>query len=541
MIIGKKFLLILVIASIFLMAFLNPELNIENFIQKKGKEQGIFLNVPADALMNHTRWGADIDSITKEQAIAALEDYVSQYANSQVNRLLLNVNYLRSCYDSKIMEPYWDVPDPANNTTAWYRKYWQINKKGIDVFAVCVDQTRAIKVSPWLSFRMNDHHYRDNPFCLNSLMLENPELRLSPTGSFDYARKEVREYYKAFIKEALERYDVDGIELDWMRTFNLFKPGMETEGIEIINSFMKEIRAMVDKNAKDRGHPVEIAARIPVTPSIGRSYGLDGVAWAKDHSVDIIIPSNFFRPTNFDIPVEIWKNEIGKGNKCMIVPGADAAFFSLKNKSKRHMLNSIETMRAFSISAYSRGAGSVYLFNNHSFTFNKKIVNADGTISIVNDKPAIIKEGGKLSTVKGKPRRHVFTFTNPDLKSAPVIPTELKKDSENKYTIYTGPKSGSRNYIIRVALELMPAFENADLEVKINDNSCIQIEDMPRDPTYMFEFVKTTDVGDASETGARVMQFRADLKAVKDGHNTISVLNKKQEAQEISWLEVYLD
>lgn len=203
-------------------------------------------------------------------------------------------------------------------------------------------------------------------------MVEQPELRLSPTGSFDYARIEVREYYKSFIREALERYDVDGIELDWMRTFRLFKPGMESQGIEIINNFMKEIRSIVDRNAKERGHSIQIAAHVPVTPSIGKSFGLDGVAWVKNNSVDIIIPSNFFRPTNFDVPVELWISEIGSNKSYMIAPGADAAFMCFKNKTTRFMLNSIETMRAFAISAYYRGAGSVYLFNNHAWTFEKK-------------------------------------------------------------------------------------------------------------------------------------------------------------------------
>lgn len=368
-IINKSLLSLVAICFMYISACISPG---KGKTQMDGKGQGIILNLAADGLVINAKWGADIDSISKEQAVGALQEYVKQYANTQVNRLLFNVNYLRACYESNVMTPFWDVPDPETDLSDWPKLYWQVHKKGIDVFEVCVSQSRTAGISPWLSFRMNDHHYRDNPNRLNSLMVGNPELRLSPTGSFDYARIEVREYYKAFIKEALERYDVDGIELDWMRTHELFKPGMETHGNEIINNFMKEIRSIVEQNAEERGHTIEIAARVPATPAIGRSFGLDGIYWVKNRFVDILIPTNFWYPTNFDIPVELWKDQIGNNKSYMIAPGADLGFHCVRN-SLKHMRNTIETMRGFTVSAYERGAGSVYLFNHFgSWEFEKK-------------------------------------------------------------------------------------------------------------------------------------------------------------------------
>ena len=42
--------------------------------------------------------------------------------------------------------------------------------------------------------------------------------------------QEVRDYYKALIVESLDRYDIDGLELDFMREPYLFSAGKETEG-----------------------------------------------------------------------------------------------------------------------------------------------------------------------------------------------------------------------------------------------------------------------------------------------------------------------
>lgn len=536
------------IFSIGLAAFTLPHKR-DNLNRLQENRQGIILNVAADALVDYSRWGLDIDSITKEQAINAIREYVNQYANTQVNCMLFNVNYLRACYDSKVMTPYWEVPDPSNNLSEWTRKYWQINKKGIDIFKVCVEQSRAKKISPWLSFRMNDHHYLNNPYLINQLMIEHPEFRLSPAGSFDYGQTEVRNYYKAFIKEALERYDVDGIELDWMRTFFLFKPGMESGGIDLINIFMKDIRNIVEQNSKERGHQIQIAARIPVTPSIGRSFGLDGVEWVKNGSVDILIPSNFHYPTNFDIPVEQWKAEIGNKYSYMLAPGMDLGIMCVNTNNSKIMYNSVETVRAFAISAYSRGADAIYLFNNFSLTENsfasseKKIVNADGTIKFVNDKPDIIREGGRLSTIKGKKRRHVLTYTNPGISGTkPLLPQVITAGNPASFKIYTGPKTEKEDYIIRVGLESLAGFREAALTIKLNDCNSVQINDLPVDPSYKYDSTGINRIAtDVSETAARIMQFKNDPGSVKAGNNIIKVFNERSDVQKIIWLEVCIE
>ena len=44
-------------------------------------------------------------------------------------------------------------------------------------------------------------------------------------AAFDYARAEVREYFVGLVREACERYDVDGIDLDWLRMPFFFRFG----------------------------------------------------------------------------------------------------------------------------------------------------------------------------------------------------------------------------------------------------------------------------------------------------------------------------
>ena len=85
-IINKSLLSLLAICFMCISACISPD---KGKAQMDGKGQGIILNLAADGLVINAKWGADIDSISKEQAVGALQEYVKQYANIQVNRLLL--------------------------------------------------------------------------------------------------------------------------------------------------------------------------------------------------------------------------------------------------------------------------------------------------------------------------------------------------------------------------------------------------------------------------------------------------------------------
>jgi len=480
--------------------------------------------------------------MSKEQVTTKLNNFIDNYAGTQVSSMFFNVNYQRACFDSKVMESYWNLKNPEAHMTGWPRGHWEIHKKGIDPFEICINRSQIKKISPWISIRMNDHHYFEDSTRINRLWLDHPEFRRSQYGMFNYAKKEVRDYYKAFIKEVLERYNVDGIELDWMRTNTLFLKGEEVQGIALINQFMREVKDLAKQKSTERGHPIQIAVRIPSTPAIGISFGLDGATWAKEGLVDMLIPCNWFIPTNFDIPVELWKKEIGPGSKCMLVPGADLGHCIAKNDYIKQMPADIETMRGFTVSAYNRGADAIYIFNHFLPTYKMKIVKPDGSIYFNNDKKKVLNEAGELSTSLGKPRTHVFTYAEPDIKPIPLKALALLKDIKNEFIIHSGPKPSKGNYTIRIGLEMLKGFENAHFSVKINDKDCQQIEDVPRDPSYVYNTTtKWHVVSNVSETGARVMQFKADLKAVKDEYNRISIVNIQSEEQALTWLEVHID
>ena len=512
---------------------------------------GIYLNLSADAVLIEPRLDKLTNGVSriealnrssKEEIVAALNAYVDSYVGSQVKALFLNVNYQRACFDSKVMESYWNLPDPEKEITEWPRMFWETKKKGVDPFAVCIARCRADRLAPWVSVRMNDHHYFNLPSRINRLWLDHPELRTRPPhGLFNYARPEVRAYYQAFIREVLDTYDVDGIELDWMRTQTLFPDDQVAEGLPLLNQFMREIRAMTEAKARERGHPIRIAVRVPVTPEIGRRFGLDAVAWAQEGLTDMVVLSNWFTPTNTDIPVERWKQALGPASGCLIVPGADAALCLAQNKTLKQMNGTIESMRGWAVSAYSRGADAVYIFNNFMIPYQTQTVHPDGKVTTSSDRPQALREIGSLATSLGKPRTHVLTFTSPGLGPEPKEPRPLPPGAATSFELHIGPKPTGGRGTVLVGLDAAPGLADAQLAVTVNGAACRPLGDLPRDTRYKYDNTKIWHVvKGVAETGARVLAFDVPTSALKDGYNRIAVTNGKQEPLALTWLELHL-
>ena len=51
----------------------------------------------------------------------------------------------------------------------------------------------------------------------------------------------MRERFLGLVDETLERYDFDGIELDWMRGPPYFRPGRLLDNLDTLTEFMRQV------------------------------------------------------------------------------------------------------------------------------------------------------------------------------------------------------------------------------------------------------------------------------------------------------------
>ncbi len=254
----------------------------------------------------------------------------------------------------------------TNHYIGLYRELYEVRK--IDRFALWCDEARKVGIHPWLSFRLNDCHDNDKPtsFLHPDFFHEHPECRRirhrEPRGYFDrcldFDCAAVRERELKFIGEMLERYDADGVELDWQREIYCFRPGCESAGT--LTAFMRWVREMANAAAKRRGHPVKVMVRVPADPETALRFGFDVASWADAKLVDVLVPCPRWETTDNEIPTDLWKRLL-RGSGVTLAPGIEIRICDHPWKRAFYMLT--DQLVGAAAWHYSAGADGIYFFN----------------------------------------------------------------------------------------------------------------------------------------------------------------------------------
>ncbi len=314
---------------------------------------------------------AEKDNITK----ADVEAFLDFYSVGNITDILFCIFCQYSATDSKIWSTYADkyLQKKENGITVdyteQYKGIYKLNKEcGIDPYEVWIKGCRKRNINPWISIRMNDCHFPDeqNSFLRSDFYYEAEEKGWMIgekyeyfRKNFDYAVPEVRQKMLDYIKEQLERYDVYGVELDFMREIFCFDYIDEDNEkiVNIMNDFIRSVKEIVKMAEKNYGHEIKIAERLTRDIDQSRKFGFDARTWAAEKLVDIIIPSPRWEHSDSMIPVNIWKKEL-PGVK--IIPCIEML------AATRHgglAFMTAEMVRGIAGGFYSDGADNIYLYN----------------------------------------------------------------------------------------------------------------------------------------------------------------------------------
>ena len=185
------------------------------------------------------------------------------------------------------------------------------------------------------------------------------ELRAGPNREvngekllYDYSKEEVRGHYLAILREACRRYDLDGVELDWLRYPKFFRDG-EVDAA-VLTGFVREARTILDEAAKRRGHALRLVTRVPDGPARAREIGLDVEAWLKAGWIDAVIAGNGFTFTSNEL--DQWvalahRHRVPVYGVIERMPRGFARY------------GTPETLRAAAATLWARGADGLYTFN----------------------------------------------------------------------------------------------------------------------------------------------------------------------------------
>ena len=311
-------------------------------------------------------------SRTPEQmTLDGLNAFIDQYAETSVTHLFLCPNASRANFSNEARNAIWEPNIDGKPTTGrWPENCKLLEEKGLDPYKIWIERAREKKISPWISMRMNDLHAADDPtnFMHSTFWASHPQLwrepntesKSWPSRALNFKHEAVRKHATDFLDVLFARYDFDGLELDWMRFGWHLTPGHEAEEGHFLTEVVAYARKKADEWSVKRGHPIYLAARVPADPDAARGLGMDGVAWGKDGLIDLIIPCPFWTTTDFDIPVEVWKERLA-GTKVAIAPGAEYNVRAFPSANAAPC--SLAQLYGFAASEKFRGTTNVYLFN----------------------------------------------------------------------------------------------------------------------------------------------------------------------------------
>jgi len=122
----------------------------------------------------------------------------------------------------------------------------------------------------------------------------------------DFEHPDVHLRLIEIIREVLQNYDVDGIELDFMRAPFYFRTGYHgqpaTEAqIGVMTRLVRAIRQLILNESRKQNKPLLLSVRVPSTVELCRRIGLDVRVWLKENLLDTMSLGGGY--ITFDVPV----------------------------------------------------------------------------------------------------------------------------------------------------------------------------------------------------------------------------------------------
>ena len=240
-----------------------------------------------------------------------------------------------------------------------------------------IDICREAQLPFFPRVRMNSHYdiepsdpgwgrfRRDHPELLIGLPDERFQVGSIEHGirtGLNFAAPQVREHRAAIICELFERFDVDGVELDFMRHPAFFRVGQAYQHRHLMTDLLRHVRSRMNQVALARGKPIQLAVRVPPTLADSARIGLDVARWMAEELVDIVVVGGGFIP--YETPI---REFVHAANGKIDVYGCIESTRYADEKN----------FRAIASHFWDSGAQGVHLYNFYTMgpAWNKRILN----------------------------------------------------------------------------------------------------------------------------------------------------------------------
>lgn len=398
-------------------------------------------------------------------------------------------------WPSKVLplaEHYQWIKERYNQEPDVYGKYVL---GGGDVVKVFLDRCREKGLAGFISLRMNDAHHKefaDTPqgqkpggnlaMSVTRWYAEHPEWRIkagSKRGAdvvLNWAVPEVRARPLALIGELCAQYDLDGLELDFMRFPSLFRAEETTaaQRVAIMAGFVQEVRAILDRTARAGKHRW-LCLRIPCLLKGLDALGLDPAALTEAGADMLNVSASYFTAQTTDL-AEIRRqapaaavylemcHSTWNGEK--LQAGYDV--FPFRRTTR-------EQFQTTAHLAYARGADGVSLFN---FAYFRE--HGSPRRGLFGEPPFDVLPSLTKPASLAKLPQHWFLapgWDNPYVRP-PILPREVSARKTATFQMDMAPPSGGWTKDARLRLQFSQPLAGAALRVRLNGQELAATEDI---------------------------------------------------------------
>jgi hypothetical protein len=165
----------------------------------------------------------------------------------------------------------------------------------------------------------------------------------------------------AFVAEAIQNYDIDGLHLDFFRHPVFFRSTAKeqpatAEETAMMTELITRIRRLADETGKKRGRPILLSVRVPDSVEYSRAIGLDIETWLANDLIDLLSGSSYFQ-------LNEWKSlaDLGHRYGVRVFPSLDES--RVKEPAANKLRMSTESYRGRAANVWQAGCDGVLLFN----------------------------------------------------------------------------------------------------------------------------------------------------------------------------------
>jgi hypothetical protein len=257
---------------------------------------------------------------------------------------------------------------------------------GYEPYQLIVDTLRANGITVLANVRMNDHHGRlvywtpwernHRAWSLGEDTGSRDWKSIGALRQMDYAVEGVRSYRFSILAEILEKFEVDGLQLDFGRTAP-FLSEPKTQNARYMTGYVRGVRRLLDETARKqrRGHMM-LGVTVPWDVDFCTEEGLHIQQWIDEELVDYVSPGEWYY-ADWNIPLDRWRT-MTQGTDCKLYPftPGNVSPYQVFEYGERSLLGDNRVLdppkiRAIADNFMSQGPDGFAFYNFYTFDFGK--------------------------------------------------------------------------------------------------------------------------------------------------------------------------